>query len=70
MSLVSNALKGMAQRMEVEQSLQLQRHLTVRPQQIQLRMSRELIAVDEALAADPKLAAKFKTIKLVVPTFT
>lgn len=68
MSLIRTAFAGMAQRMELENSLQLQKHQYLRPPQIQLQIAQGLTAIDEQLAADKKLADRFKTIKLTLPS--
>ena len=68
MSLIKTAFAGMAQKMQLENALQLQKHQHLRPPQIQLQIAQGLTAIDEQLAADPKLAKRFATIKLVLPT--
>lgn len=68
MSLIRTAFAGMAQRMELENSLQLQKHQHLRPPQITLQIAQGLASIDEQLAADPKLKKRFDNIKLTLPT--
>jgi hypothetical protein len=58
---------GLAQRVRLENSLQLQRAKLVRPSQIKLEVSVTLNNIDVELDADPKLRAKFESISIVVP---
>ncbi len=58
---------GIAQRIRLENSLQLQRAKLVRPSEIKLEVAVTLNAIDVQLDADPKLKAKFESITLVVP---
>ena len=58
---------GMAQRVRLENSLQLQRAKHIRPQQIKLEVASTLNSIDVELDADPKLRAKFDSIQIVVP---
>lgn len=60
-------LTGMAQRVRLENSLQLQRAKLIRPQQIKLEVASTLNSIDVELDADPKLRAKFDSIQIVVP---
>lgn len=68
MSLITTAFAGMAQKMQLENALQLQKHELIRPPQIQMQIATALNSIDEQLAADPKLKARFDSIKLVLPT--
>lgn len=63
---ISTAINGRVERMQLENSLQLQRHQLVRPEQIRLKTAEELEAVDARLAADPKLKKRFDSIKFTV----
>lgn len=58
---------GMAQRVRLENSLQLQRAKHIRPSQIKLEIASTLNSIDVELDADPKLRAKFDSIQIVVP---
>lgn len=60
-------LSGMAQRVRLENSLQLQRAKHIRPSQIKLEIASTLNSIDVELDADPKLRAKFDSIQIVVP---
>ena len=60
-------LNGMAQRVRLENSLQLQRAKHIRPSQIKLEIASTLNSIDVELDADPKLRAKFDSIQIVVP---
>ena len=60
-------LNGMAQRVRLENSLQLQRARHIRPSQIKLEIASTLNSIDVELDADPKLRAKFDSIQIVVP---
>lgn len=58
---------GIAQRVRLENSLQLQRAKLVRPLQIKLEVAVTLNDIDTQLAAEPTLRAKFNSISIVVP---
>ena len=68
MSLIRTAFAGMAQKMELENALQLQKHEQVRPMQIRLQIASALNDIDAQLDADPKLKKRFDAIKLVLPS--
>lgn len=68
MSLIRTAFAGYAARMELENSLQLQKHEILRPEQIRIQIAQGLNSIDEQLAADPKLKKRFDGVKLVLPT--
>ncbi len=68
MSLIRTAFAGMAEKMELENALQLQKHQQLRPEQIRIQIAQGLTAIDEQLAADPKLKKRFDAVKLVLPT--
>jgi hypothetical protein len=59
--------QGIGQRVRLENSLQLQRAKLIRPQQIKLEVSVTLNDIDQQLAADAALKAKFDSITIVVP---
>lgn len=67
MSLMSEIFSGYARRIRLENALTLQRAQLVRPAQITLEIASTLNAIDEQLATDAKLKAKFDTIKLTIP---
>lgn len=59
--------QGIAQRIRLENALQLQRAKLVRPSEIKLEVAVTLTAIDVQLEADAKLKARFDSINLVVP---
>ena len=58
---------GMAQRVRLENSLQLQRAKHIRPAQIRLEVAVTLNDIDSQLDADAKLKARFESTTIVVP---
>jgi len=66
MSLIREVLNGYAQRLRLENSLQLQRAKLTRPDEIKLTIAKTLVAIDVELE-DEKLKAKFASINLTVP---
>jgi len=65
--MLKEIFSGIAQRVRLENSLQLQRAKLVRPPQIRVEIAVILNDIDTTIDADPKLRAKFETITLVVP---
>lgn len=65
-----DVISGFSQRIRLENSLQLQRALHLRPSQVQLEVAKGLVNIDEQLDADPKLKKRFAAVKISVPETT
>ena len=66
MSLIREVINGYAQRMRLENSLQLQSAQLIRPSQIKLGIAKTLVTIDVELKDKP-LKAKFESITLTIP---
>lgn len=65
--IVKEMLAGYASRIRLENSLQLQKAKETRPLAIREEIAKFQADIDERLAADPKLKARFDKVKLVLP---
>lgn len=63
MGVIRTYLAAKAEAVKAEAEWQSDMQQVVRPEQIKLKAAQQLNAVHEALAADPKVAAIFKTLK-------
>lgn len=59
--------KGIAQRVRLENSLQLQRAQLVRPREIKIEIAKKYREIQVELVADPELRTIYDSINLVVP---
>ena len=66
MSLIREVMNGYAQRLRLENSLQLQRAQHVRPAEIKLAIAKTLTSIDIELR-DKELKQRFDSINLVLP---
>ena len=66
MSLIREVVAGYAQRLRLENSLQLQRAQLVRPVEIRLNIAKTLVAIDVELK-DQELKKRFDSINLKLP---
>ena len=66
MSLIREVVNGYAQRLRLENALQLQRAKLTRPSEIKLTIAKTLVAIDEQLE-DPKLKQRYESITLTIP---
>lgn len=67
MSVIRTFLAGKAKQIAAEQHWQSEMQAVVRPQQIKLRASEQILAVQSALKADPELGKIFASLKLTNP---
>lgn len=58
---------GIAQRVVFENAMTLQKMRLVRPEEVRLEVATSLNNIDQVLASDAKLKARFETVKIVVP---
>jgi hypothetical protein len=65
--MIREVVAGFSQRIRLENSLQLQRAMHLRPEQVRLEVAKGLVHIDEQLTADPKLAKRFNAVKITVP---
>jgi len=67
MSLIREVFAGYAQRVRLENSLQLQKSQQVRPEQIKMEIAAIHSGITKELAADPDLKAAFDKVVITVP---
>ena len=69
MPFFREVLQGWTKRVRLENSVALQRAITVRPAQVQLECSTILRDINVQLKADKELKAVYDSIKITVPSF-
>lgn len=67
MSLFSTLVSGKVKSIQREQHWQAEAQLMVRPNQIKMKVAEQLNAMDNVLAADKNLKARFDKIVLTMP---
>jgi hypothetical protein len=68
--MIRQVISGYSQRIVLNNDLALQAAKLLRPEQVRLDVAKGLTSIDEQLAADPKLAKRFATVKIVVTETT
>ena len=65
--IIREVLAGYASRIRIENAVQLQKAKQVRPQQVREEIAKLLNDIDERVNADPKLKARFDTVRVDLP---